>query len=80
MLQEWMFLEESSYKLEQTSRHHFEIFRREEKTFIVSKSANGTFFDGVRLGKDEVRKLRHGDSIAVLSKIWSFSGTLTRIQ
>ena len=63
-----MFSEESSYKLEQTSRHHFEIFRREEKTFIVSKSANGTFFDGVRLGKDEVRKLRHGDSIAVLSQ------------
>ena len=63
-----MFSEESSYKLEQTSRHHFEVFRREEKTFIVSKSANGTYVHGVRLGKDDVRVLKHGDSVAVLSQ------------
>ena len=67
VLQDWMFAEDSSYQLEQTSRHHFELYRRDGKTFIVSKSANRTFVHGVRLGKEEVRVLKHGDSIAVLS-------------
>ena len=68
VLQDWMFQGDSSYRVDNTSRLHFEIFRKDKKTFIVGKSGNGTFVQGRKLTKDEPKVLNHGDSIAVLCR------------
>ena len=66
VFQDWMFQGDSAYHVDQTSRLHFEIFRQEEKTFIVNKSSNGTYVKGIKLVKDDPKVLVHGDTIAVL--------------
>ena len=68
VFQDWMFQGDSSYRVDQTSRLHFEIFRKEQKTLLVSKSGNGTFVQGVKLVKDDPKVLKHGDTIAVLCR------------
>ena len=66
VLKDWMFQGDSTYRVDNTSRLHFEIFRQEKKTFIVDKSGNGTFVQGRKLTKDEPKVLYHGDSIGLL--------------
>ena len=68
VFQDWMFQGYASYCVDQTSRLHFEIFRKDQQTFIVNKSGNGTFTQGVKLVKENPRVLKHGDSIAILCK------------
>ena len=63
VFQDWMFLGDLSYSVEQTLRLHFEIFRKDEQTFIVNKSSNGTFANGVKLIKYNPRVLKHGDAM-----------------
>ena len=48
------------------SRIHFEILRKDEKTYIVGRSENGTFVRGEKLQKDQPRPLKHGDVVAVV--------------
>ena len=58
VFQDWMFRGDLWVNsVEQTSRLHFEIFRKDEQTFIVNKSSNGTFANGVKLIKDNLRVL-----------------------
>ena len=66
VFQDWMFQGFPGYFVDQTSRLHFEIFRKDQETFIVNKSCNMTFAQGVNLVKDKPRVLKHGDSIAIL--------------
>ena len=68
VFQDWMFQGDSTYHVDQTSRLHFEIFRQDEKTFIVSKSGNGTFVQGKKLVMNNPKVLEHGDTIAVLCR------------
>ena len=66
VFQDWMFQGFPGYFVDQTLRLHFEIFRKDQETFIVNKSCNMTFAQGVNLVKDKPRVLKHGDSIAIL--------------
>ena len=66
VFQDWMFQGFPGYFVDQTTRLHFEIFRKDQETFIVNKSCNMTFAQGVNLVKDKPRILKHGDSIAIL--------------
>ena len=59
VFQDWMFQGYASYCVDQTSRLHFEIFRKDQQTFIVNKSGNGTFTQGVKLVKENLRVLKH---------------------
>ena len=74
VFQDWMFMGDVSYRFDKTSRLHFEIFRKNKETFIVNKSANGTFVinqktrKNQKLDKDDPKLLKHGDVIAVLSR------------
>lgn len=66
VFQDWMFRGDTTYRVDQMSRLHFEIFRQDEKTFIVNKSGNGTFVQGMKIVKNVPKILKHGDAIAVL--------------
>ena len=68
VLEDWMFQGDTTYHVDQTSRLHFEIFRQDKKTFIVSKSSNGTFVQGKKLTKDIPKVLEHGDTVGVLCR------------
>ena len=55
-----------------TSRTHFEVFR---DGGLVDKSSNGTYVNGLKVGKNKTYRLSHGDVISLLDphlQIYSF--------
>ena len=68
VLKDWMFPSESVFNLDQTSRLHFLIIRRNGKSYLVNKSGNGTFVNGTSVPKDEDRYLKNGSRISILSQ------------
>ena len=64
--EEWMIPSDLGLNYEQTSRVHFVIYRKNDKTRIQSKSGNGTFVNGEKLCKNDDRILKNGARIGVL--------------
>ena len=66
-IESWMIRDDTSYKVEQISRVHFVIFRKDGKAFLQSKSMNGTYVNGKNLVKGDEMELRSEARISVLS-------------
>jgi predicted component of type VI protein secretion system len=57
---------EDSSVIGRVSRAHFEVLRDHGFLSLVDKSANGTFVNELKVGKDQRCRLGHGDTIALL--------------
>ena len=68
VLRDWMFPSDSAFNIDQTSRLHFLISRKNGKSYLENKSSNGTFVNGTSVSKDEERCLKNGSRISILSQ------------
>eukprot|EP00092_Neocalanus_flemingeri_P039015 GFUD01042471.1.p1 GENE.GFUD01042471.1~~GFUD01042471.1.p1 ORF type:complete len:687 (-),score=183.83 GFUD01042471.1:48-2108(-) len=67
VFEEFMFPgSEENLQCNKTSRVQFEVFIENSRPYIQDKSMNGTFVNGVKLNRDDSKRLNHGDVISIL--------------